>query len=108
VKNIGLGQTYVVLFVNSGCGFKSHPFALSIRSVIVDMGCGSGYFTKIIATCMKGKGKSVSIEPDRGLIQEAEKMCKRNHISNIQFKLVSTWKIPLKSNYADLTLTYPQ
>ena len=26
-------------------------------TVVVDVGCGSGYFTKIIASCMKGNGK---------------------------------------------------
>jgi ubiquinone/menaquinone biosynthesis C-methylase UbiE len=75
-------------------------------SVIVDVGCGSGYFTKIIASCMKGKGKIVGIDRDRRLIQEAEKICKRKHISSIQFKLGSAWKIPLESNYADLVVSH--
>jgi FkbM family methyltransferase len=51
-------------------------------SVIVDVGCGSGYFTKIIARCVKEKGKVVGIDPDRKLVQEAEKICERKHISN--------------------------
>ena len=75
-------------------------------SVIVDIGCGSGYFTKIIAGCMKEKGKIIGIDPDRRLIQEAEKICKRKHISNIQFKLGSAWKIPLERNYADLVVSH--
>jgi ubiquinone/menaquinone biosynthesis C-methylase UbiE len=75
-------------------------------SVIVDIGCGSGYFTKIVASCMKGKGKIIGIDPDRRLIQDAEKICKRKHISNIQFKLGSAWKIPLESNYADLVVSH--
>jgi len=40
-------------------------------SVVVDVGCGSGYFTKIIASCMKGNGKVIGIDPDRRLVQEA-------------------------------------
>jgi ubiquinone/menaquinone biosynthesis C-methylase UbiE len=75
-------------------------------SVVVDVGCGSGYFTKIIAGCMKENGKVVGIDPDRTLIQEAEKICKRKHISNINFKIGNVWKIPLESNYADLVVSH--
>lgn len=75
-------------------------------SVIVDIGCGSGYFTKILARCMKGKGKVVGIDPDRKLVQEAEKICERKHIANVQFKIGDVWKIPLRSNYADLVVSH--
>jgi ubiquinone/menaquinone biosynthesis C-methylase UbiE len=75
-------------------------------SVVVDVGCGSGYFTKIIARCMKEKGKIVGIDPDRKLIQDAEKICERKHISSIHFKVGNAWKIPLKSNYADLVVSH--
>jgi ubiquinone/menaquinone biosynthesis C-methylase UbiE len=75
-------------------------------SVVVDVGCGSGYFTKIIACCMKGKGKIIGVDPDSRLIQEAEKICKRKHISNIQFKLGNAWEIPLESNFADLVVSH--
>ena len=75
-------------------------------SILVDIGCGSGYFTKIIASCLKGKAKIIGIDPDRRLIRDAEKICKRKHISNIQFKLGSAWKIPLESNYADVVVSH--
>lgn len=75
-------------------------------SVFVDVGCGSGYFTKIVAGCMKRNGKVVGIDPDRTLIQEAEKIRRRKHISNIHFKIGNIWKIPLESNYADLVVSH--
>jgi ubiquinone/menaquinone biosynthesis C-methylase UbiE len=75
-------------------------------SVVVDVGCGSGYFTKIIARCTEGKGEIVGIDPDRKLLHEARKISKRKHISNVQFKVGNIWKIPLDSNYADLVLTH--
>lgn len=75
-------------------------------SVVVDVGCGSGYFTKIIAGCMRENGKVVGIDPDRTLIQEAQKTCKRKHISNIHFRIGNVWKIPLESNYADLVVSH--
>jgi len=75
-------------------------------SVIVDIGCGSGYFTRIIAGCLKKKGKVVGIDADRRLVQEAEKICQRKRVSNIHFKEGNIWKIPLKSNYADLVVSH--
>jgi len=75
-------------------------------SVVVDVGCGSGYFTKIIAGCMKHKGTVVGVDPDRRLIQEAEKICKRKHVANVSFKIGNVWKIPLESNYADLVVSH--
>ena len=75
-------------------------------SVVVDVGCGSGYFTKIIARCTKGKSKIVGIDPDRKLLREAVKIGKREHISNVQFRVGNVWRIPLESNYADLVVTH--
>jgi ubiquinone/menaquinone biosynthesis C-methylase UbiE len=75
-------------------------------SVVVDVGCGSGYFTNIIASCMKGNGKVIGIDPDRTLVEEARKICKRIHITNVQFKIGNVWRIPLKSNHADLVASH--
>jgi ubiquinone/menaquinone biosynthesis C-methylase UbiE len=75
-------------------------------SVVVDVGCGSSYFTKIIARCTEGKSKIVGIDPDRKLLREAEKISKKQHISNVQFKVGNIWKIPLENDYADLVVTH--
>lgn len=75
-------------------------------TVIVDIGCGSGYFTKIIAQCMEGKGRIIGIDPDKTLVQEAKKICERKCIANVHFKIGNIWKIPLKSDYADLVVSH--
>ncbi|MCW4052328.1 MAG: class I SAM-dependent methyltransferase [Candidatus Bathyarchaeota archaeon] len=75
-------------------------------SVVVDVGCGSGYFTKIMGRCMKGQGEVIGIDPDRRLVQEAEKICERKSISNIRFHIGNVWEIPLESNYADLVVSH--
>jgi len=75
-------------------------------SIVVDVGCGSGYFTKIMANCLKSRGKVIGIDPDRTLVREARKICKRKHILNVQFRIGNVWKIPLKSNYADLVASH--
>ncbi len=77
-----------------------------LSSIVVDVGCGSGYFTKIIARCMKEKGKIIGIDPDRKLIREARKISRREQLSNIHFQIGNVWKIPLESNYADLVVSH--
>jgi ubiquinone/menaquinone biosynthesis C-methylase UbiE len=82
-------------------GLSSRP-----SSVVVDVGCGSGYFTKIIAQCISEKGRVIGIDPDRKLVQEAKKICERKHISGVRFEVGNIWRIPLQSNYADLVVTH--
>jgi protein-L-isoaspartate O-methyltransferase len=62
-------------------------------SVVIDVGCGSGYFTKIIAQCISEKGKVIGIDPDRKLVKEAEKICKRKHISSIHYELATSFRL---------------
>jgi ubiquinone/menaquinone biosynthesis C-methylase UbiE len=70
------------------------------------MSAAEAAISKIIAGCLNGKGKVVGIDPDNTLIREAEKICKRKRISNIQFRIGNIWKIPLESNYADLVVSH--
>ncbi len=78
----------------------------SSSTVVVDVGCGSGYFTKILARCMSKKGKVVGIDPDARLVKEAEEICRKEHLSNAQFKVGNVWRIPLDSNCADLVVSH--
>lgn len=75
-------------------------------NVIVDVGCGSGYFTKIVAGCLKGNSKVIGVDPDRTLVREAERICKRKHVLRVDFKIGSVWRIPLESNCADLVVSH--
>ena len=78
----------------------------SSSTVVVDVGCGSGYFTKIVARCMSKKGKVIGIDPDARLVNEAERICRKEHLLNVQFKVGNVWRIPLGSNYADLVVSH--
>lgn len=73
---------------------------------VVDVGCGSGYFTRILARRLKGEGKVVGIDPDKTLISEAEKIAKKEGFSNIEFKIGSIYNIPLSDEYADLVVCH--
>lgn len=69
---------------------------------VVDVGCGSGYFTRILARGLKGEGKVVGIDPDKMLVFEANGIAERKGFTDIEFKFGSIYKIPLPDNYADL------
>jgi ubiquinone/menaquinone biosynthesis C-methylase UbiE len=75
-------------------------------AVVVDIGCGSGYFTRIVAGCMKGNGRVIGVDSDRKLVKEAERICKERGFSNVQFLTGSVWNIPLKSDCADLVVSH--
>jgi ubiquinone/menaquinone biosynthesis C-methylase UbiE len=74
--------------------------------MVVDVGCGSGYFTRILARGLKEEGKVVGVDPDETLILEAEEIAEREEFSNIEFKVGSIYKIPLPDNYADLVVCH--
>lgn len=73
---------------------------------VADVGCGSGYFTRILARGLKGEGKIVGIDPSKTLILEAEKIAKKEGFSNIEFKVGNIYKIPTRDNYADLVVCH--
>jgi SAM-dependent methyltransferase len=68
----------------------------------VDVGCGSGYFTRIIARGLRGEGKVVGIDLDKTLVLEAEKITEKEELLNTEFKVGNIYKIPLPDNFADL------
>jgi len=71
--------------------------------LVVDIGCGSGYFTRILAGGLQGKGKGIGIDPDKSLVLEAGKIAKQKRLSKIvQFKLGNIYDVPLPDNFADL------
>jgi len=74
--------------------------------IVVDVGCGSGYFTRIIASCVKRRGQVIGIDPDPKLVRDAEEITRKRHVRNVRFKVGSVWKIPLEDDYADLVVSH--
>jgi len=69
----------------------------------VDVGCGSGYFTRIVANGLRGKGRVIGIDPDEFLIVKARKIAEKKKISElIEFKVGNTYNISLPDNFCDL------
>lgn len=61
-------------------------------SVVVDVGCGNGYFTKIMGRCMKGQGEIIGIDPDRRLVQEQKRFARERVFRTFDFMLETLGK----------------
>jgi ubiquinone/menaquinone biosynthesis C-methylase UbiE len=76
---------------------------LKPHMTVMDLGCGSGYFTRILASGLKGKGKVLGIDPDASLVSNARKITAEKRLATfVQFKVGSIYEIPVSDNYADL------
>lgn len=70
---------------------------------IVDVGCGSGYFTRILAGALQGKGRVLGIDADQSLISEATRIARNKKLSNVvEFEMGNIFAIPLPDNFSDL------
>jgi ubiquinone/menaquinone biosynthesis C-methylase UbiE len=81
-------------------------FGSGRSEITVDVGCGSGYFTRIVAQCMGARGRVIGIDPDRKLVQAAKRICGRKRISGVHFRVGNIWNIPLESDFADLVVCH--
>jgi ubiquinone/menaquinone biosynthesis C-methylase UbiE len=88
--------------------FKSLYRWLGLESArrVVDVGCGGGYFTRILARGLKSEGRIVGVDPDRSLILDAEKISREQGFSNASFKVGNIWRIPFGVDYADVTVCH--
>jgi SAM-dependent methyltransferase len=71
---------------------------------IVDVGCGTGDFTRYLARLNPGKGQIIGVDARAISIKAAEAETKKAGLSKrIVFKVGDVNKLPLDSDYADLT-----
>jgi ubiquinone/menaquinone biosynthesis C-methylase UbiE len=95
---IGRKYEYNSAFLQTLCKW----LGLKPAMLVVDVGCGSGYFTRILARGLQGKGRVIGIDSDETLIRDAEKIAYKERLSNVEFMVGSIYEIPLPADYADL------
>jgi len=72
--------------------------------IIVDVGCGTGDFTRYLARLNPGKCRVIGVDSRAASIKAAEVETKRAGLSKrIVFKVGDVNKLPLENDYADLT-----
>lgn len=81
---------------------------LGIRPEIaaVDVGCGTGFFTRLMARGMKKRGHLVGVDIDERLLQYAQKLSSEEDFDLIEYKKGSAYDIPLPDEYSDLTVAH--
>ncbi len=71
---------------------------------IVDVGCGTGDFTRYLARLNPGRGRIIGVDARAASIKAAEAETRKAGLSKrIVFKVGDVNKLPLDDNYADLT-----
>ena len=71
---------------------------------IVDVGCGTGDFTRFLARLSNGKAKILGIDSNQKSIDAAISDSKKTGLSHtVSYKQGDVYKIPLEDGYADLT-----
>ena len=92
--------------------FKNHPefvgllhSSLQIKPgmQVVDVGCGTGFYTRLIAQALKGRGNVLGIDMNDELLKHARSLVKKSKLSGmVKFRKGDVYKLPLPDNYADL------
>jgi len=71
--------------------------------VAVDVGCGSGFFTRLITKGLQNHGRVIGIDVDKKLLVAAREIARRENLSSlIEFKKGSAYNLPLPNDFADL------
>ena len=70
---------------------------------IVDVGCGTGHFTRFLARALKGQGHVIGLDVRPALLATAEKETKREKMAElVEFRLGDATSLPLATDPADL------
>jgi len=71
--------------------------------IAVDVGCGSGFFTRLIAKGLQGQGRVIGVDIDEKLLRSARELTKSEGLhSLIEFRKASAYSLPFPDNFADV------
>ena len=81
-----------------------HSTFLGLKSgmKIVDVGCGTGDFTRYLASLVPGKHQIIGVDLRANNIRSAEKQTKKEGIRGITFRKGDAYNIPVEDDWADL------
>jgi len=77
------------------------------NQIVLDFGCGSGYYTIPVAKIIGNKGKVYALDKDRNSLHEVTQRAKSQKLENIQIiKTSGELKIPFEDEFVDIVLLY--
>ncbi len=72
------------------------------RQTIVDIGCGTGFFTRLVARGLKREGRAIGADRNRRLVNVASKIAKDEEIDGyVSFRYGRVEALPFKDSFAD-------
>lgn len=74
------------------------------RITVVDIGCGTGFFTVPLARIAGLKGKVFAVDISGEMLKEVKKRVRRNKLKNVEVLLSKENKIPIGSGKVDYCL----
>jgi len=69
---------------------------------IVDVGCGTGHMTRLLARGLRGRGKIVGIDRNEQLLRQGRKLAREAGLHGlVSFRVDDATRMKLESNFAD-------
>jgi ubiquinone/menaquinone biosynthesis C-methylase UbiE len=69
----------------------------------IDVGCGSGFFTRLIAKGLRGQGKVIGVDNDEKLLNSALELAEKEGLGSLtEFKKACAYSLPFHDNFADI------
>jgi ubiquinone/menaquinone biosynthesis C-methylase UbiE len=72
----------------------------------VDVGCGTGFMTKMLAKGMKDQGRVVGVDVDERLIETAARLSKEEGLRSVEYMKGDAYHLPLPDRFSDLTVCH--
>ena len=99
-KDLDQGRRY--LFREEFVPILRKYLGIEPGQTVVDVGCGTGFFTRLVAHGLRDKGRIVGIDRNKRLLNVAKKLARTEGLEDvITFRPGSADSIPLDDGYAD-------
>jgi len=73
------------------------------RITAIDVGCGSGFLTRLIAKGLQGQGKAIGVDIDEKLLSSARELADAEGLHSLmEFRKASAYQLPFPDNFADV------
>jgi len=75
--------------------------------IAIDVGCGSGFFTRLMAKGLQQPSKVIGVDINRRLLAAAHEIAKKEKLSSVvEFKQGDAYDLPFPNNFADVVVCH--
>lgn len=87
------------------CGNPTAIAGLNPGETVLDLGSGAGFDCFLAASKVGPQGKVIGVDMTPEMIQKAKDNAKKNHISNVEFRLGEIEKLPIENDFIDVVIS---